>query len=93
MLKNELIDKIQEKLEGKTKKECGEFIDAFEECVTDALARNEEVKLVNFGTFKVRKIKAHEGVDPTTKNKIKIKDIYIPFFKVGKGLKDSIARK
>lgn len=93
MLKNELIDKIQEKLDGKTKKECGEFIDAFIECVTDALARNEEVKLVNFGTFKVRKIKAHEGVDPATKEKIMIKDKYIPMFKVGKGLKDCITLK
>lgn len=92
MLRKEFIAKMQKKLESKSKQECNDFLDAFIETVTETLARGDEVKLVNFGTFKLRKIAAHDGVDPVTLEKIKVKDIYIPFFKVGKGLKDNVTK-
>ncbi len=92
MLKNELINKIQEKLTGKTKKECGEFIDAFVESITNALAKGDEVKIQNFGTFKLRNIKGHETINPATKERITVKDMFVPFFQVSNSFKDSVMR-
>lgn len=93
MVRNEFINELQKNTDGKSKKECGEFIDAFVKTVTDCLIKGEEIKLVNFGTFKVRKIKAHTGFDPVSKKKVEVKDTYVPMFKVGKGLKECITRK
>ena len=90
MLKQDFISEIQAKLGGKTKKECGEFLDAFQDTVYEVLSRGEEVKLTGFGTFKTRKIAAHEGVNPQNGKKIKVAETVIPTFKVGSALKEAI---
>lgn len=90
MLKQDFIAEIQAKLGGKTKKECGEFLDAFQETVYDALSRGEEVKLTGFGTFKTRKTSAREGFNPQTKEKIKIAATVTPTFKPGATFKEAV---
>lgn len=90
MLKQDFINEIQARLDGKTKKECGEFLDAFQAVVYDALSRGEEIKITGFGTFKTRKIEAHEGVDPRTKEKISIGETVIPSFKPGSAFKAAV---
>lgn len=90
MLRQDLINEMQAKLERKTKKECGEFLDVFQECIYEALSHGEEVKLVGFGTFKTRKIEAHEGVNPQNGEKIKIAETVIPAFKAGNDFKDAV---
>ncbi len=90
MFKQDFINEIQAKLDGKTKKECAEFLDAFQEVVYEALSRGEEVKITGFGTFKTRKIAAHEGVNPQSGDKIKIAETVIPSFKPGNAFKVAI---
>lgn len=90
MLKQDFVNEIQAKLDGKTKKECGEFLDAFQETIYEVLSRGEEVKITGFGTFKTRKIAAHEGVNPQSGNKIKIAETVIPSFKPGNAFKSVI---
>lgn len=90
MFKQDFINEIQAKLDGKTKKECAEFIDAFQEVVYEALSRGDEVRIAGFGTFKTRKIAAHEGVDPRTKKKITINETVVPSFKVGSAFKAAV---
>lgn len=90
MLKAEFIEEMQNKIDGATKKQINIFLDAFIESVSDVLSRGEEVKLVGFGTFKMRKIKGHEGTNPyNPSEKIQIKDVCIPMFKVSKGFKEN----
>lgn len=90
MLKQDFISEIQGKLGSKTKKECGEFLDAFQEAIYEALSRGDEVKLTGFGTFKTRKIAAHEGINPQSKKKITVPEVTIPCFKAGKALKEAV---
>lgn len=90
MLKQDLINEIQEKLGNKTKKECGEFLNAFESVIYDALGRGEEVKITGFGTFKTRKLAAREGTNPQTKEKMKIAENIVPAFKAGKAFRDAV---
>lgn len=93
MTRYEIIKDLQKNMDGKSQRECGEFIDAFVKTVTDALVRGEEVKIFNFGTFKVREVKAFNGYDPATGKRVDYKKRYYPTFKVGKGLKDCIVNK
>lgn len=90
MLKQDFINEIQAKLGGKTKKECGEFLDAFESTVYDVLSRGDEVKLTGFGTFKTRKIAAHEGTNPKNGEKIKVDETVVPAFKSGNSFKNAV---
>lgn len=90
MLKNEFVNIIHKKLNNKTKKEINEFIDAFVESLIDVLGRGGEVKLVNFGTFKMRKISAHKAINPITKEKTEIGDSFTPMFKISKVFKNRV---
>ena len=90
MLKQDVINEIQAKIEGTTKKQCGEFLAAFESVIYEALGRGEEVKITGFGTYKTRKLAAREGTNPQTKEKMKIPESIIPAFKAGKTFKDAV---
>lgn len=74
----------------KTKKEASEAVDCMIDSITKALKKKEEVTLVGFGTFAVRKRKARNGRNPQTGAVIKIKAKSIPVFRAGKALKDVV---
>ncbi len=92
MLKKEFIDEMQTHMKKATKKEIGEFIDAFTETVAAVLAKGDIVKLPNLGTFKMRRIAEHSGVNPKTKENINIPEKVTPCFKVAVGLKNALAK-
>ena len=71
-----------------TLKEANVAYDAFVKAVTDALKNGEKVQLVGFGTFEVRKKAAREGINPQTKEKVKIAASKAPALKFGKAYKD-----
>jgi len=87
--KKELVAEIAEKADV-TKKLAGEVLDNFIETVEEQLSKGEEVKLVGFGTFEVRKAAARTGVNPRTRQKIKIPARKVPKFKPGKDLKECV---
>jgi DNA-binding protein HU-beta len=64
-----------------------EAVDAFTEAITGALKKGDKVTLIGFGTFDVVKRAAREGVNPQTRQKIKIKACKAPKFKAGKAFK------
>lgn len=71
-----------------TLKEANVAYDAFVKAVTDALKNGEKVQLVGFGTFEVREKAAREGINPQTKEKVKIAASKAPALKFGKAYKD-----
>jgi len=87
--KAELISAVAEKSE-LTKKDAEKAINAFVSVVTEALANNDKVQLVGFGTFEVRKRAERKGRNPQTKEEIVIPASKAPVFKAGKALKDSV---
>ena len=90
MTKAELIDSVAKKA-AITKKCAGSAVSAVIDSISEALASDEKVQLVGFGTFEVRKRAAREGrnpQDPTKKIKIPARNI--PAFKPGKALKDKV---
>jgi DNA-binding protein HU-beta len=90
MNKGELIDAIAEKA-SVTKKEADLVLTAMIESIMDAVADNQKVTLVGFGTFEPRDRQAREGRNPQTGKAIKIPATTVPAFSAGKAFKDKVA--
>jgi DNA-binding protein HU-beta len=73
-----------------TKADAGRAVDAVIEVIKKALKKGDDVTLVGFGTFSVRKRAARQGRNPQTGATIKIKASNNPAFKAGKALKDAV---
>lgn len=58
--------------------------------ITEALKSGDQVTIVGFGTFLVRKREARAGRNPRTGEPIQIKASNVPAFKAGKALKDAV---
>lgn len=89
MNKTDLIDAIAAKTE-LTKKDAEAALKATIDAISEALANDEKVVLVGFGTFSVKERAAHEGRNPATGETIKIAASKAPAFKAGKELKDKV---
>jgi DNA-binding protein HU-beta len=91
MTKTGLVDILAGKT-GISKTKAAEAIDLITGAITSALKKGDKVTLVGFGTFDVAKRAAREGVNPQTRQKIKIKASKAPRFKAAKLLKDAVNR-
>ncbi len=91
MNKVELVASVAEKA-GLSKKDAEKAVAAILESVVAAVAKGEAVQLVGFGTFEARKREARTGLNPQTKETIKIPATTVPAFKAGKAFKDAVAK-
>jgi DNA-binding protein HU-beta len=89
MTKTDLVDLVAAKT-GKTKSASATVVDSILGAIKGALKKGDKVTLVGFGTFEVAKRAARSGVNPRTRQKIKIKAAKVPRFKAGKALKDAV---
>ena len=89
MNKQELIGVVAATT-GLSKGDATKAVDGVFDAITAALKKNDEVRLVGFGTFHVAKRAASEGRNPRTGEPLKIPASKQPKFKAGKGLKDSL---
>ncbi len=89
MNKTELVASVAEKA-GISKKDADAAVAAFVETVVDAMKANDKISLVGFGTFSVKERAARTGINPLTKEKIKIAASKVPSFKAGKAFKDAL---
>lgn len=56
----------------------------------ETLLKSERIEIRGFGTFSVRNYKTYDGRNPKTGEKIPVKQKRLPFFKVGKELKEKV---
>lgn len=89
MNKMELIDAITNKT-GLSKKDVNNTLTELLSTITSALAAEEKVTLVGFGTFATTKRKERKGRNPQTGKEITIAARTLPVFKAGKQLKDQM---
>ncbi len=91
MNKVELVASVVEKT-GLAKKDAEKAVSAVLDSVKEAVAKGDKVQLVGFGTFEVRARAARTGLNPKTKETIKIPASKAPAFKAGKAFKDAVAK-
>lgn len=89
MNKADLINKVAE-LSELTKKDSTLAIDAVLEAITQALVSGEDVKLIGFGNFSVKKRLPRKGRNPQTGVEIDIPESKTPAFKPSKALKEKL---
>jgi len=90
MTKSELIDAVSEKLQNFTRKDMELVINNIFESMTNALSDGDKVEIRGFGSFKVKTRNARDGRNPKTGEEIKIAPKKVPFFKVGKELRERV---
>jgi len=56
----------------------------------DALAKGDRIEIRGFGSFMMREYKTYTGRNPKTGNEVEVKPKRLPYFKVGKELKERI---
>jgi DNA-binding protein HU-beta len=89
MNRKELIDALATKT-GSSKADADRNIAALIDIITTSLKKGDNVALVGFGTFEVRKRAARNGRNPATGAAIKIKASKQPAFKAGATLKAAV---
>jgi DNA-binding protein HU-beta len=89
MNKNDLVTAISSRAD-MSKAQAGVALDAALEIISKALRKGDDVRLVGFGTFYVRRRAASKGRDPRTGEPIAIKASKLPRFKAGKALKTRV---
>lgn len=90
MTKSDLVEKLSEKVTALTKKECEVIVDTVFDNMKEALFKGEKIEIRGFGSFTVRVRRAKEGRNPKTGEKVSIPEKRIPFFKVGKELREMV---
>jgi nucleoid DNA-binding protein len=90
MNKQELVNHVSAKVEGLTKSKTSEVIDAVVESILEALASNERVTLVGFGTFQTAVRQERKGRNPKTGAEILIPSKNAVKFKPGTSLQNAV---
>ena len=75
-----VVDHLNESI-GLSKRECQYFFESFVEITTSQLKTHKDVKIVNFGIFKVKNKKARIGRNPKTKVEVTINERNVIKFK------------
>ena len=91
MNKTELISAVAEKT-GMSKKDSEKAVSAVFDSITAALVAGEKVQLVGFGGFEVKERAERVCRNPRTKEEVKVPATRVASFKVGKALKDAVAK-
>ena len=87
--KSELIERISEKLKlpnGKAE----QIVNCVFDSMVKALQDGEGIEIRGFGSFTVREYKAYEGRNPRTGETVHVAPKKLPFFKVGKDLRERV---
>lgn len=89
MNKSELVEHLAERAR-MTKKKSEQIVNLVFEQMSEALRRGDRVEIRGFGSFTSRPYQAYTGRNPRTGETIPVPAKRLPFFKVGKELKERV---
>jgi integration host factor subunit beta len=89
MNKSELVEKLAERAKI-TKKRAEQVVNLVFEQMTEALRRGDRIEIRGFGSFTSKSYDAYTGRNPRTGETIHVPAKRLPFFKVGKELKERV---
>lgn len=89
MTKADLINLVADKA-GITLVKAEAVVNTIFDSMVEALMQNDRIEIRGFGSFVNRKYDAYKGRNPRTGEIINVDEKKLPFFKVGKELKDDI---
>lgn len=89
MNKSELIEALAQDI-SVPHREAAAITNTVIDTMTEALARGESIEIRGFGSFVIKNYGSYEGRNPKTGKKIKVSPKKLPFFKVGKDLREQV---
>jgi integration host factor subunit beta len=92
MNKSQLIERIA-KEEGITIKNAASVVNVVFDSMSDSLAKGDRVEIRGFGSFKVKSYNSYQGRNPKTGEIIQVREKKLPYFKVGKEMKERVDSK
>jgi integration host factor subunit beta len=75
-----------------SRSEAEKIVTLFFDQMAEALAQGDRVEIRGLFSFYVKKYKGYTGRNPKTGEKVKIRPKKLPFFKLGKELKNRVDR-
>ncbi len=92
MNKSDLIDVLAKKAQLPIRKS-EEIVNVAFEIMSRTLIKGERIEIRGFGSFELREYKDYTGRNPKTGEKIAVSGKKLPFFKVGKELREKVDGK
>jgi integration host factor subunit beta len=92
MKKSDLIVALSEK-EGLRDKESFDIVNLVFSGFTDALRKGDRIEIRGFGSFTIRDYPPYLGKNPKTGQRVKVGPKKLPYFKVGKELKEGVNKR
>ncbi|HBX43265.1 MAG TPA: integration host factor subunit beta [Deltaproteobacteria bacterium] len=92
MTKSELIARLAQRYPQLVAKDAEYAVKMILDAMGQALLSGNRIEIRGFGSFTVRVRRAKEGRNPKTGEKVSIPEKRIPFFKVGKELRELVNR-
>ena len=89
MNKSELIEALSQEINVPLR-EADSITNTILDAMTDALAAGDSIEIRGFGSFVVKEYGSYQGRNPKTGQKIKVPPKKLPFFKVGKELREKV---
>ncbi len=89
LTKSELIDAVAQRTKN-TKSRAEQVVNCVFDAMTAALENGEGIEIRGFGSFTVRHYKSYNGRNPRTGKPVPVPEKRLPFFKVGKELKELV---
>lgn len=89
MTKSDLITSLAAK-QKLTEKQAAEIINIIFNGFAEALKNGHRIEIRGFGSYSIREYDSYEGRNPKTGGKTAVEKKKLPFFKVGKELKEMV---
>jgi len=88
--KSDLIEMLAKKLPNLASRDVEVIVNTVFDSMSDALERDERIEIRGFGSFEVRTRKPRIGRNPKTGMAVEVGERKVPFFKVGKELRERV---
>ncbi len=90
MNKSDLIEMLSKRLPNLASRDVEVIVNTVFESMSDALKRDDRIEIRGFGSFEVRTRKPRIGRNPKTGMAVEVGERKVPFFKVGKELRERV---
>ncbi len=89
MTRSELVEAVAARGEI-TRQRAEAVVDAILAAMSEAMQRGESIEVRGFGSFTIRPYKSYQGRNPKTGASVEVQAKRVPFFRVGKELREIV---
>jgi integration host factor subunit beta len=88
--KSDLVERVHARTPHLPKRDVELAVNCVFDAMTEALSEDERIEIRGFGSFTIKHRKARDGRNPKTGARVFVPDKRVPFFTVGKELRERV---